>query len=211
MILFDTEPKIKELDKFTGRLLSEWNGTLCGYENEYRRIWPDDCDLPYLYKEIPQVGLLAIAAREIGGFPLMEWGSLKKVVKGTPRRKGRQDLEIIYEDKIYWLEAKYCEPTIKLGPDYFMTKIRDSLAAAKEAVRERDGRAVKRLAITFVVPKSVRTDTQWKEEVKDKIRELVQRSPKYFAGFHHCNPSVLASAATYVKRPGIIIVGMYVN
>ncbi len=86
--------------RFIPQLFEEWDKIICDYENKL------DNDLPYAYGERTNVGILALAAKRIGGYPLEEYST----VKGSKKDKGagRADLWIRDKNENGWdFEAKH--------------------------------------------------------------------------------------------------------
>jgi len=109
-------------------------------------------DLPWWYRERPQVGLLAAAAWRAGGGALEEW----KTEKGTrlQRSYGRNDLWIFRGKRQWFIEAKHawCDILPNGVSQTSVKKMQSELNAAKSAARKLNQDCHQRVAALFVSP-----------------------------------------------------------
>ena len=81
-------------------LFKSWSDVL----EEYEIAWRNEKNLPYVYNEQAEVGLLAIAARDTKGLPFIEF-SIRKHSKENDYG-GRADLEIYWKKLDWYLEVE---------------------------------------------------------------------------------------------------------
>jgi hypothetical protein len=163
--------------------------------------------LPYIYNEEAQVGILAIAAERIGGFPFMEFDQDKRTQTG----RGKQDLEIISSDNRVWsIEAKYLvvDPADDNLESSVEKKMKLTVRAVKKLVNRKVGNS---MAIVFVRPYNCTTDSECEAFAK-RIRNLISSrfSEGGFAAIHFCREDVRMKSE-HRDSPGIAILGRYVR
>jgi len=183
-------------------LLVSWNDVLCDLEGAMR-TW----DLPYVYGERPNLGILAAAATRIGYVPFEEYSAEKG--RGKSRRKGRADLWLARKNgmKAFDFEAKYIQLSFRskrLG----RTIRRHLDMAAKDATDIRY-KSENTIGVIFVSPygaihKDFSPDLFWSQ-----LSNLSQYGGD-FCAFHICSPEIW-SRTDYRDRPGIAIVGRYIT
>lgn len=162
-------------------------------------------DLPYVYRERPNLGILAVAATKIGYVPFEEYS--KEKGRGRSRRKGRADLWLADKNgaKAFDFEAKYIE--VSFRSKKLAKTIQHHLdIAARDASDLRD-KSDCTVGIVFVRPygaicKDFDPDPFW-----NQLSDLSSYGGD-FCAFHICKPKIWSQ--NYHKGcPGIAIAGRY--
>lgn len=182
-------------------LLKSWHRVLCDLETAMG-TW----DLPYVFGERPNLGILAAAAVRVEYVPFEEYSAEKG--RGKSRRKGRADLWLATKNgtKAFDFEAKYIEPSFR--SKRLAGTIQHHLdIAAKDAfdIRYKSDNTI---GIVFISPygathKDFSANLFW-----DQLSDLRQYGGN-FCALHICAPEIW-SRTSYKDRPGIAIVGRYI-
>lgn len=211
MKYFDIYPNKGELDNFIYNLLRKWHLVIRRYEEKWVEVWKLHKDgkgyLPFVYNEEAQVGLLAIAAREAGCYPFVQFDQDKKTKSG----RGKQDLEIITSEGCIWsIEAKYLG--VNWSHQELDSRVRERLQAARKDTRKLVHRHLGRsLALLFLRPYNFPPKNEVKVFVEQfgRFKGLVARGRADFAAMHMCQEHILRSS-NHPDSPGIVIIGRYI-
>lgn len=209
MKLFDVIPAKEDMNKFTYELLKEWHKTLAKYETEWSVMWKvpfqEGNYLPYVYNEEAQIGLLAVAAAGIGGFPFLEFDQDKR----TPTGRGYQDLEIIWEKQIWSIEAKYLKMDVQ--DENIEEILRHYIKLARDDVKRLKYRKIgKSMALVFFRPYNYPTNSTHISFINQVKNVNMKRIKCDFLAYHLCQQNILA-ISYHTDSPGIAILGQYVS
>jgi hypothetical protein len=164
-----------------------------------------------VYDERPQVGLLAIAAKEIHWLPFIEFCIDRR---GNNSRRGYCDLSI-WRPRQYaeiWVEAA----KIALTWDSRYEKLRDKVSYpfrhVREGIKSATGRAIG-LAVVFVSFYGSPIDDFEQSKFDIQVRAVKRNLYKVtrgvradFYALHLCAPEIVAKSA-HKDCPGIAVVG----
>lgn len=195
--------------RFIPQLFEEWDKVICDYESNINN------DLPYAYGERPNIGLLALAARSIGGYPLEEYATEKgsKLSKKT----GRADLWIQDKNANGWdFEAKHLWKSL-FQPRYLSSVTIERLNEAVEDVKELRFPSKYQAGLVFLalyakskkrVSYTLNRFDDGVSEFKDRLRDLhsTLKSGKHkgdhFIAAHFTTPDLLKSTRSKSEYGG---------
>lgn len=187
---------------FICNLLESWDGVLRDLETAME-YW----DLPYVYGERPNLGILAAAATRIGYVPFEEYSAQKGW--GRSQQLGRADLWLATKEgrKQYDFEAKHI-------PLSFRTKklaktIQRHLDIAARDVSNIRYKADCSIGIVFASPYGATPKDFDPNPFWDQLSDLKQYGGD-FCAFHICESKIWSRNDYYKDRPGIAIVGRYI-
>ena len=187
---------------FIYNLLARWDRVLRDLEAAMAP-W----DLPYVYGERPNLGILAAAATRIGYIPFEEYSAEKG--RGKSRRKGRADFWLATENgtRAFDFEAKYIQPSFR-SKRLARTIQRHLDMASKDAADIRY-KSDCTIGIVFISPygatyKDFSSNLFW-----NQLSDLSQYGGG-FCAFHICAPEIWSRTDSQ-DRPGIAIVGRYIS
>jgi hypothetical protein len=190
----------------TKTLFSEWDKILQQYEDAWRKAR----DLPYIYDECAQTGLLAIAAREINGFPITEF------LVDRPRNKSKRglgDLAIVWRNHDFetWIEASHTRVSWQnISENY--NKIYERFRHARNSITSIKGRD-SGLALLFIRFFNFSTD-DFKtkvydnkiQDLNDKLSMITRKLKAHFYALHLCKPAIVLNSNSR-DCPGIAAIG----
>ena len=182
-------------------LLVNWNGALRALEKAM-----DTSDLPYVYRERPNLGILAVAAAKTGYIPFEEYSTEKG--RGKSRRKGRGDLWLVAKDgsKAFDFEAKYID--VSLHSKKLAKTIQHHLDIVVKDAFALPYKSDCTIGIVFVCPYGATRENFNPELFWRQLSDLRLYSGD-FCALHTCPPEIWWH--NYHKgRPSIAIVGRYV-
>ena len=203
MKAFDVFPPEGEMDEFTYRLLRSWHFTLRKYEKKWREIWEAQTgwDLPYVYNETAQAGLLAVAAWRIGCLPFLEFDREKRETD-----RGRQDLELVSSDGEVWnIECKYLCPDWNDRPESIKATICSGINSAVGNVKDLKYKGRRNMGIVFVRPYWKDSEIRF-EDFSRSIVKVTKSLRRGFCGIHYCRGDIWKKSG-HPDCPGIAIVG----
>lgn len=184
-------------------LLVSWDRVLRNLET-LMAPWPD---LPYVYGERPNLGILAAAATRIGYVPFEEYSAEKG--RGKGRRLGRADLWLATNNgaKTFDLEAKHI-PTSFLS-NRIATTVEHHLDIAAKDASDIAYKSDYTIGIIFVSPYGATRRGFDPDPFWGQLSGLKQYGGD-FCAFHICKPEIWSQNRYYRDRPGIAIVGRYI-
>lgn len=182
-------------------LLVNWNKALRALEKAM-----GTSDLPYVYRERPNLGILAAAATKTGYIPFEEYCAEKG--RGKSRRKGRGDLWVVAKDgsKAFDFEAKYMD--VSFHSKRLAKTIQyhlDIVAEDASALRYKSDCTI---GILFMCPYGATYENFDSEPFWRQLSDLSKYSGD-FCALHIC-PSEIWWHNDHKGRPGIALVGRYV-
>jgi hypothetical protein len=189
------------------KLFKSWDEVL----HQYEHAWRDTGDLPYIYDERAQVGLLAISSRIINGYPLTEF-SVDRI--GNISGRGYCDLGIVWQRKDFetWIEAGHIRISWYDLTHNFYDKVYMRFWHAKHDIRSLKKRGHS-LAILFIrfynFPVHKNKDkeyTQTVQELKSILNKTTRRLNADFFTLHLCSPKLVAKSKSE-DCPGIAVIG----
>lgn len=182
-------------------LLKSWHRVLCDLETAMG-TW----DLPYIFGERPNLGILAAAAVRVEYVPFEEYSAEKG--RGKSRRKGRADLWLATKNgtKAFDFEAKYIEPSFR--SKRLDGTIQYHLDIAAEDASDIRYKSDNTVGIVFISPYGATHEDFSANLFWDQLSDLRQYSGD-FCALHICAPEIW-SQTSYKDRPGIAIVGRYI-
>jgi hypothetical protein len=186
---------------FIYNLLVRWNRVLCDLEAAMAP-W----DLPYVYGERPNLGILAAAATRIKYVPFEEYSAEKG--RGKSRRLGRADLWLATKSgaKAFDFEAKYISPSFRSKK--LAKTIQHHLDIAAKDASDIRYKSDCTIGIIFVSPYGATHENFDPDPFWDQLSDLKQYGGDLCA-FHICKPEIWGETG-YKDRPGIAIVGRYI-
>ena len=195
---------------FIPRLFYFWHKLLKEYELEFDKHKLHD--LPYWYIEPTNVGLLALAAKKAGGYPLVEY-STKKGHKAP--RKGRVDLWVLDDmGNTFNFEAKQRWVSVHNKNDKKIAEmVNEKFNGAVKAVNDLIEKPDFSVALVFVVPYS----TPKRDFDTASFREVILENRSIEADFraiHFCREDIWRKAEDEDEGryyPCIAVVGRYVK
>jgi hypothetical protein len=211
MKYFETWARKEPINEFVYDLLHRWHTVLRQYEVEWTEVTkdrPEENNLPYIYNEKAQIGLLAIAGKGIGGFPFIEFDQDKDTRSG----RGQQDLEIISPDHNIWsIEAKYLE--IEKSTSNLSLRLEKKMESAIHDVKRlRNRQRDTNIAIVFFRPWGYETGSAH-EYFRNDVERLYRQSRCLdFLAYHLCQKKILNQPKhPHPDSPGIAILGKLVH
>jgi hypothetical protein len=194
---FKCDPKHTIISK----LLKSWNDVLSDLESAMKP-W----DLPYVYRERPNLGILAAAATRIGYVPFEEYSAQKG--RGKNRRTGRADLWLSTTNgkKAFDFEAKYILPSFQ--SNRLAKTIQHHLDIACNDAKAISYKSNYTIGVVFISPygasiKNFNPNVFW-----NRLSKLKQYKGD-FCALHICSPTIWLRSS-YKDRPGVAIVGRYI-
>ena len=186
---------------FIHELLESWDGVLRDLEAAMAG-W----DLPYVYGERPNLGILAAAATRIGYVPFEEYSAEKG--RGKSRRLGRADLWLATKNgaKAFDFEAKYIQ--LSFRNKKLAKTIQRHLNIAATDASEISYKSDCSIGIIFTSPYGAILENFDPDPFWDQLSDLKQYGGN-FCAFHICE-SEIWSRTDYKDRPGIAIIGKYI-
>ncbi len=186
---------------FIYELLESWDGMLRDLEAAMAG-W----DLPYVYGERPNLGILAAAATRIEYVPFEEYSAEKG--RGKSRRLGRADLWLATKDgaKQFDFEAKYIR--LSLRNKKLAKTIRRHLDMAAKDASNISYKSDCSIGIIFASPYGATRENFDPDPFWDQLSDLKQYGGD-FCAFHICE-SEIWSQTDYKDRPGIAVIGRYI-
>lgn len=192
----------------------KWHQILQSYEKEYKGM-----DLPYWCTERTNIGHLALAAHDPGGYPLQEYSTQKR--RRGAKGPGRADLYVHFPHRSFNIECKQIWPS--LDGDNNGEPINNALDRAEKdyrglAAEDKEGK--KGIALVFVVPYKKLADADKKDfsKFKTHMMKLEKRLKARFIAIHFANYKVAKRAAKkYSEKgvpywyPGIAIIGRWIS
>ncbi len=180
-------------------LIRKWDQTL----RKYEQVMKEE-DLPYVYGERPNLGILATAATKLGFITLEEYETKRK------GKYGRADLWMYNETlnidvsveskfvKLSWKSKKLAE------------KIGKKLDSAVEEVKEVDEDSHYSLGLVFILPYHAKPETFHPNEYWDEIVNSLKTGAD-FCAMHICKTETWANQVNAKGCPGIVMVGKFHN
>ena len=193
-------------DLFLSRVLIEWDRLLRHYE---RTLGNEE--IPYIYGERTNVGVLAVAAANMGGLTYIEATTDRR--RRGKRATGRPDLFVATENgrSRYYLEAKAVDHNPVTDGAEAVETVKRRLREARRQARSVDDRGPNdRIGITFVIAKikPAETDeydaTEFERRFGNPATFLAD-----FAAVHHCARSIWAKGPH--TCPGVALIGRYAS
>jgi hypothetical protein len=185
-------------------LFKAWNNLL----EEYELAWRKYKEIPYVDNEQAEVSLLAIAARDTKGLPLMEVSKQKHEQKAD--YSGRVDLEIYWTMKLDWclgIEAKKvfisCSPRRK-DKDYVQT-IKSPLDEAGKCVKTIEKSYIDSMALVIGILSQASEDFDEKRFCID-IFSAAWKIKADFCSIHFCEEDIWKNS-NFKRYPGIALIG----
>lgn len=185
------------------KLFRSWNDTLSQYEEAYGD------ELPYVYDERAQVGLLAVAARQINGFPIMEFFTSRI---GNISKHGYGDLAVFWprQKDETWMEVSHIRvPWNNWSHEHIYEKFWHARKGIRSLKDRRTG-----LALVFLRFYDFPTKYYLPSTYRVKIRELynnlvntTQRLKADFFTIHMCDPEIVLKTKSSNDCPGIAAIG----
>lgn len=174
-------------------------------------------DLPYFYTERTDIGLLSVAAHEMGAVSIEEYSADKG--KGAKKYTGRADLWICLKDgTTFDFEAK--QQWISLNSKRIAKLIKPVLRGAAYATKELTYKSDWSIGIVFVTP-YVRTLSRKIESVPFKkqilaFKKQILDNDSYdgdFVAVHFCDEQIWKTARIDKEffYPGIATVGKIIK
>ena len=206
MKLFMTNPPKETMDGFLYTLFNRWHRTMRDYKCKYAEVSTSstETDLPYVYGEKTQVGLLGIAAYRAQGFPLMEFEQDKKTRTG----RGRQDLGTIAGNSCIWdIEAKFLQIGVA-NPEFEGTVKSKVTEAVNDAKKLRCRSAAHTVGLTFVAPCGA-SNTRDLKLFSSQVFKVSGSIRNRFSAIHFCERESWRQSA-HPDCPGIAIIGQFV-
>jgi hypothetical protein len=185
-------------------LLEKWDKTLREME-ETLGVY----DLPYVYGERTNIGILASAAAKLGYLTLEEYSTEKR--RSRKWNPGRADIYICRKDgqQEFNIEAKY--DTVSFNSYRLAQKIGRLLdEAAKDVKKLRPYARVHRLGVAFLRPYGARPDDFDPTPFWTQLRDRASYGGS-FCALHLCKYEIWSKHQEHVGCPGIAIVGKYVS
>lgn len=185
-------------------LLISWDGVLRDLETAME-TW----DLPYVFGERPNLGILAVAATRIGHVPFEEYSAEKG--RGKSRRTGRADLWLATKNGIreFDIEAKCIQ--VSFRSKRLSKTVRHHLDIAAQDASDILNKSDKTIGIVFISPYGARREDFDTSFFWDQLCDMSQYGGN-FCALHICAPEILSRAPKcYEDRPGIAIVGRYIR
>jgi len=185
------------------KLLEKWLEIL----NELEEVFAPD-NLPYVYNERAQIGILAAAAIRLRCLTFEEYSRGKG--QGPKRRAGRADLWLYDRDtgKDFNIEAK--RQTVKWNSTDVASVVKESLDWAVKEVHElQDRQAAYNLGIVLLCPWGAKPGgeleaTPFWNQLRDRLSYDGD-----FCAFHLCEPKIWPNLKAHRDCPGIALVGKY--
>lgn len=200
---------------------AKWHRVLKYYENRYKD------DLPYWHTERTNIGHLALAAYDVGGFPLQEYSTLRRRGAKGP---GRADLYVEFPFRSFNIEAKQRWPTldvqnskgkIKRAVKGKIKRALDLATGAYKKLSKKDKFGKKGLAFVFVVPikklkdvKSAGSDDF--KTFQKGMENLEEQLKANFLAIHFAGYNMSLRVSKHKKwtddywHPGIAIIGRWI-
>ena len=198
--------RLNEHPAYIRKLFKSWNEVLHQYEKE----WNNTGDLPYVYDERSQVGLLAIAAKETNCLPLMEFYTDRR---GNVSGKGYGDLAIYWQRYKFetWVEASHIRVTWhSLNSQY--DNIYERFEHARQGIKSLKNRD-SGLALLFIrfynFPKDYFEPLVFNKkvgELKNTLKDVTRRLGADFFALHLCEPELVQKSKSK-DCPGVAVIG----
>ena len=185
-------------------LFKAWNNVL----EEYELAWREVKNLPYVYNEQAEVGLLAVAARDTRGLPFLEF-SIRK--QGQEKNYGgRADLEIYWRKILDWnlgIEAKAINISCSLrrrDKDLIQT-LKAPLTEAHISVKKLRKSYFDYLAL--VIGRLVNASDDFsRKQLLAVLFKAAWQVKADFCAIHFCDDDIWKSSE-FNDCPGIVIIG----
>lgn len=185
------------------QLLEMWDKTLHELEKAFSVY-----DLPYFYRERPNIGILASAATKLGHLTLEEYSAERR--RQRKWQRGRADLYICSKDgrQEFNIEAKY--ETVSFNSHRIAEKLGPLLEeAVKDVVKLRYSEQVYyRLGVVFLRPYGARPDDFDPTPFWTQLCDRASYSGD-FCALHLCKHEIWSKNERDASCPGIAIVGKY--
>ena len=185
-------------------LFRAWNEVLIEYES----AWREYKNLPYIYNEQAEIGLLAIAARDTKGFPFIEF-SIQKHGQGK-NYGGRADLEIYWKKKLDWCLGVEAKPaniscSSRRRDKNLVQTIKVPLEEAQKCVNTLRSSYHDRLAL--VIGKLVHASDDFdRKQLRTDLFSAAWRLKADFCTIHFCEDDIWKNS-DYDNCPGIALIG----
>lgn len=183
-------------------LLESWDKTLRELEKAFGIH-----DLPYVYRERTNVGILAAAATKLGYLTFEEYSVEKR--RQRRWRQGRADLYICSKDsrKEFNIEAKY--KVVSFRNQRLAQTIAPILETViKDVVVLRKSEHSRRIGIVFLRPWGAKPDDFDPTPFWSQLRDRASYGAD-FCAFHLCKFEIWSQQETHNDCPGIAVVGKY--
>lgn len=184
-------------------LLRQWHNTLRSIENAM-----GVGDLPYVYGERANLGILAVAATKVGYIPFEEYSAEKG--RGRNRRSGRADLWLVEKGgaKAFDFEAKYTR--VSFHSKRLRKTIKHHLDRAFTDASNIKYKSEYSIGIVFLCPYGAHYKDFDLESFWYQLADLCSYDGD-FCSFHTCRSEIWADNKGHKGYPGIAIVGRYLK
>lgn len=197
----------KDHPQYVRDLFKSWDIIL----RQYERVWHDTGDLPYVYDERAQVGLLAVASREMNGCPVTEFYTERT---GNKSGYGYGDLAIVWPRREFetWAEISHIRLSWHDAMNNMYDRVYKRFWHAKNGVKSLKFRS-RSLAIMFIRFYNFNEDdykpkvfNQKINELKNVLNKTTQRLKADFFAVHLCEPRLVKNSKSK-DCPGIAVIG----
>lgn len=185
-------------------LFASWDKTLRRYEQS----WSHTGDLPYVYNQQAQVGLLAIASERIPALPFIEFSTEKR--KERKNYSGRADLSIMLKNtkEEISIEAERTVVHYDAESGEMVARLRKPMKKAWEELFQTlagNDSGTLGLAILFVIVDKASESTFDEDSFLNEIYSASKKLGVDFCAAHFCSPEIWAK--TEYQCPGIVCIG----